>query len=102
MATIRISIINESKLTAPAEVQAAVAALQRQVSEHFAPAWGVDATLTFVAPGTKPPAGSWWLIILDDSDQAGALFVIDEVITLRLATGGAQAVARRHAGSDKE
>src|ERR1700731_5192664 len=73
MATIRISIINESKLTAPAEVQAAVAALQRQVSEHFAPAWGVDATLTFVAPGTKPAAGSWWLVILDDSDQAGAL-----------------------------
>jgi len=73
MATIRISIINESKLTATAEVQAAVAALQRQVSEHFAPAWGVDATLTFVAPGTKPAAGSWWLVILDDSDQAGAL-----------------------------
>src|ERR1700732_4049874 len=73
MATIRISIINESKLTAPAEVQATVAALQRQVSEHFAPAWGLDATLTFVAPGTKPAAGSWWLVILGDSDQAGAL-----------------------------
>ena len=47
--------------------------MQRQVSEHFAPAWGIDATLSFVAPGATPLAGSWWLVILDDSDQAGAL-----------------------------
>ena len=73
MATIRVSIINESKLAPSAEVQAAVAALQRQVSEHFAPAWGVDAALSFVAAGAKPLPGSWWLVILDDSDQAGAL-----------------------------
>ena len=73
MATIQVSIIDESQLAAPAEVQAAVAALQRQVSQHFAPAWGVDATLSFVAGGAKPPPGTWWLVILDDSDQAGAL-----------------------------
>jgi len=73
VATIRVSIINESKLTEPAELQAAAAALQRQVSEHFAPAWGVDAALSFVAAGAKPLPGSWWLVILDDSDQAGAL-----------------------------
>ena len=73
MATIRVSIINESKLVPSAEVQAAVAALQRQVSEHFAPAWGVDATLSLVAAGARPLPGSWWLVILDDSDQAGAL-----------------------------
>ncbi|HVA84043.1 MAG TPA: metallophosphoesterase [Candidatus Binataceae bacterium] len=73
MATIRISIINESKLAAPAEVQAMAAVLQRQVSEHFAPAWGVDATLTLVAAGAKPIPGSWWLVLMDDSNQAGAL-----------------------------
>ena len=73
MATIRVSIINESKLVTAVEVQAAAAALQRQVSEHFAPAWGVDAALSFVAAGAKPLPGSWWLVILDDSDQAGAL-----------------------------
>jgi len=73
VATIRISIINESSLVASAEVQTAAAALQRQVSEHFAPAWGVDAALALVATGAKPPSGSWWLVILDDSDQAGAL-----------------------------
>ena len=73
MATIRVSIINESTSIAAAEVQAAAAALQRQVSEHFAPSWGVDAALSLVAPGPKPLPGSWWLVILDDSDQAGAL-----------------------------
>ncbi len=73
MATIRVSIINESTLAAPADVHAAVAALQRQVSEHFAPAWGVDATVSLIAAGAKPLPGSWWLVLLDDSDQAGAL-----------------------------
>jgi len=73
VATIRVSIINESGLVAPAEAQKCVAALQRQVTEHFAPAWGVDATLSLVAPGARPLAGSWWLVILDDSDQAGVL-----------------------------
>ena len=43
------------------------------MSEHFAPAWGVDAALILVVAGAKPPSGSWWLVILDDSDQAGAL-----------------------------
>jgi hypothetical protein len=43
------------------------------VHRDFAPAWGIDADLTFVPKGKKPPAGSWWLIILDNSDQAGAL-----------------------------
>jgi hypothetical protein len=46
---------------------------QRQVSEHFAPTWGVDATLNLVVAGAKPLPGSWWLVILDDSDQAGTL-----------------------------
>jgi len=73
MATIRVSIINESKLVTPAEVHTVAAALQRQVSEHFAPAWGVDATISFVAAGTKPLSGSWWLVILDDTGQAGTL-----------------------------
>ncbi len=73
MATIRVSIINESGLVAPAEAQTCVGALQRQVTEHFAPAWGIDAALSLVAPGARPLAGSWWLVILDDSDQAGAL-----------------------------
>jgi hypothetical protein len=26
-----------------------------------------------VAEGSQPASGSWWLVMLDDSDQAGAL-----------------------------
>ena len=35
--------------------------------------WGIDATLNFVQQGASPPAGTWWLTILDNSDQAGSL-----------------------------
>jgi hypothetical protein len=36
--------------------------------------WGVDnATMTFVPKPEKPAAGTWWVVFLDNSDQAGAL-----------------------------
>jgi hypothetical protein len=41
-------------------------ALQAQVSEDFAPHWRVDADVKFVR---KPRPGSWWLVILDNTDQ---------------------------------
>jgi hypothetical protein len=70
---IQIAVINASTVLTDSQVQTVVPALQKQVSEHFFPAWGVDANLTFVPQGANPPAGTWWLTILDDSDQAGAL-----------------------------
>jgi hypothetical protein len=51
-----------------------VKALQVQASEHFAAAWGIDARLSFVpSNSTKGWQGKWNLIILDTSDEAGAL-----------------------------
>jgi hypothetical protein len=73
MAEIKIAVINESKVLSDPAVQAAVPALQTQVHRDFYPPWGVDADLTFVHKGHQPPAGSWWLVILDSTDQAGAL-----------------------------
>lgn len=73
MANIQISVINESTAVSDADAKMAVAALQTQVKRDFAPAWGVDADLTFVPTGDTPAAGTWWLTILDNSDQAGAL-----------------------------
>ena len=73
MANIKISIVNSSTVLTDAEVKAVVPALQTQVSRDFAPAWGIDADLTFVPKGSKPSASSWWLVVLDNSDQAGAL-----------------------------
>jgi hypothetical protein len=71
--TIQVSVINESTVLADAEVVPVVAALQKQVTNDFRPLWGTDAELKIVAKGAQPPSGSWWLVLLDDSDQAGAL-----------------------------
>jgi hypothetical protein len=73
MAEIKIAIINESHDVADRDVAPLVAALQRQVTEHFAPAWGVPADLRFVPKGGLPHPGEWWVVLLDDADQAGAL-----------------------------
>jgi hypothetical protein len=71
--TIQISVINESTVLADTDVTPVVAALQKQVTNDFGPVWGTAAQLTIVPKGTPPPAGSWWLVLLDDSDQANAL-----------------------------
>ena len=68
-----IAVLNESTVVSDAEVIKVVAALQVQVSQHFAPVWGLDATILFVPKGSSPPQGAWWLTVLDNSDQAGAL-----------------------------
>jgi len=73
VANVNIAVINESTVVQDVDVQLALKALQVQVSEHFAPVWGIDAALQFFPAGTTPPPGYWWLVILDNSDQAGAL-----------------------------
>jgi hypothetical protein len=73
VADIQVAIINASTVLKDSDVQAIVPALQTQVHGDFAPAWGVDADLTFVGTGGTPASGSWWLTVLDNSDQAGAL-----------------------------
>ena len=73
LAPIPIAVINESTVLTDADVVPVVDALQQQVTNDFRPIWGVDAELTMIAKGTPPPGTSWWLVMLDDSDQAGAL-----------------------------
>jgi hypothetical protein len=70
---IQISVINESTVLADTDVVPVVAALQKQVTNDFSPAWGTDAELTLVSKGALPASGSWWLVLLDDTDQANAL-----------------------------
>jgi hypothetical protein len=73
MAFINISVINASTVLSDADVQKVVPALQTQVHRDFAPAWGIDAELNFVPHGKRPAPNTWWLAVLDNSDQAGAL-----------------------------
>lgn len=71
---IRIAVLNSSTIATDAQVQAMIPALQMQWNRDLVPAWGVnECVLSFVPKGVRPAAGSWWLVFLDDADQAGAL-----------------------------
>ena len=73
MADIKIAVLNQSTAVKDSEVEKVVGLLQIQVTRDFAPVWGNNADLRFVPGGKKPKAGEWWLVILDNADQAGAL-----------------------------
>ena len=70
----QITVINESSAITDAEVQRMLPAFDRQWNQDLMPVWGVDkAGFALVPKGQAPAAGAWWLVFLDDSDQAGAL-----------------------------
>ncbi len=73
MANIRISVVNQTTCLTDVQIEPVVAAMQVQVHRDFAPAWGIDADLIFVPKGQHPDLSTWWLVLLDDSDVAGAL-----------------------------
>jgi hypothetical protein len=70
---IQIAIVNESTLITDADVQAIVAALQRQLDQDFTPIYSISAKLVFMPKGGRVWPGTWELVFADDSDQAGAL-----------------------------
>jgi len=70
---IHVSVINNSTVVDDDQVETIADALQQQVNRDFHPTWGMDCHLKFVPEGQTPEPGSWWLVFLDDSDQAGAL-----------------------------
>jgi hypothetical protein len=70
----QIAVINESTAISDGDVQAMLPAFTLQWNKDLDPIWGVGAaTFSFVPKSTIPAAGTWWLVFLDDSDQAGAL-----------------------------
>ena len=70
----QIAVINESTAISDADVQNMLPAFTQQWNQDLLPVWGVDAaTFTFVPQGQAPASGTWWVVFLDDSDQAGAL-----------------------------
>jgi len=72
-ASYRVAVLNHSTMVTDEEVKTAVTALQTQVHRDFAPAWGIDAELSFVAKGSEPAPGSWWLVIQDESEYPNVL-----------------------------
>jgi hypothetical protein len=71
---LQIAVINESTAISDGKVQEMLPAFDHQWNQDLDPVWGVgSAKFTFVPKGHAPAAGSWWVVFLDNSDQAGAL-----------------------------
>jgi hypothetical protein len=69
-----IAVINESTASPDADIQKMLLAFGTQWNRDLLPVWGVDAaTFTFVPRGVAPASGTWWVVFLDNSDQAGDL-----------------------------
>ncbi|MGI0080828.1 MAG: hypothetical protein ACRECH_14545 [Nitrososphaerales archaeon] len=73
MAFIKIEVTNQSTVLTDAKVESVIPSLQVQIHRDFAPVWGIDADLCFLAKGGTPSPGAWMLGIFDNSDQANAL-----------------------------
>lgn len=70
----QIAVINESTVIADGKVQEMLPAFDQQWNKDLQSVWGVaPAKFTFVPKGQKPASGTWWVVFLDNSDQAGAL-----------------------------
>jgi hypothetical protein len=69
-----ITVINEATAVTDDVVEAMLPALSQQWNRDLRPIWGLDqANFSFVKQGQAPVAGTWWVVFLDDSDQADAL-----------------------------
>jgi hypothetical protein len=71
---VQIAVINESTAVADGDVQRMIPAFNSQWNNDLNSVWGVGAaTFAFNPKQQSPPAGSWWVVFLDNSDQANAL-----------------------------
>lgn len=68
-----IVFVRETTLLTDAMVEAYVAAQQIQITRDFAPIWGIDAKCIIVLTGQPIPTDAWQVLLLNHTDQAGAL-----------------------------
>ena len=74
MKTRQIELIDETGTNTPQELTQVAAALQKQVTENLAPAWGVQASVTAANGSGNGKVGVWPIRITSDVPQ-GALGV---------------------------
>jgi len=71
---LQIAVINESTVAADGDIQEMLPAFTQQWNQDLDTVWGVgNAQFVFTPTNTAPAAGAWWVVFLDDSDQANAL-----------------------------
>jgi hypothetical protein len=69
---LQIAVKNEATAVSNTEVEEMLPAFDLQWNRDLQVVWGVEkAKFTFVTG--RLPADSWWIVFLDNSDQAGAL-----------------------------
>lgn len=73
-----VAVQNHSTVLTDAQVQAAMPALQHQANYHFRPYWDAGCSMIWLDKAATKPTHAWLLVILDNSDQAGALGYHDE------------------------
>jgi hypothetical protein len=76
-----VAIINASTVLTDDDIRPVMGPLQRQIDDDWQPIWGTGADLSFVPRGAPHPEDRWWLLVLDDSDQAGSLGYHDTTTT---------------------
>jgi hypothetical protein len=92
MSSWQIALIDK---TAHSEVPAGqlehiAAALQQQVDNHFAPAWGVRADISAPAAGEVPPPGAWQVSVVDSVPDAGGVHLDNAGVPYAQAVFGPQ------------
>jgi hypothetical protein len=71
---LQIAVINQSTAIADGPVQQMIPAFSTQWNTDLNAVWGVGAAqFVFTPTSTAPAAGAWWVVFLDNSDQANAL-----------------------------
>jgi hypothetical protein len=71
---ITIAVINESTAISDADVERMIPAFETQWNRDLRPLWALEESkFLFVSKADQVPAGAWWLVWLNDSDQADAL-----------------------------
>lgn len=70
---IEIAVKNLSSVVGDSELARVLPAFQRQVSEDFCSAYGIDARLEIVSRGASLGNSQWQLVIFDDAEGAGYL-----------------------------
>jgi hypothetical protein len=71
---LQIAVINESNAISDGDVKGMIPAFSAQWNNELNAVWGVGAAqFSFTAKGSPPPKGSWWVVFLNDSDQAKTL-----------------------------
>src|SRR5690242_179542 len=71
--TAQVAVINSCTVLQDNEIKKGTDALQVQCDRDFEKYYGITAKLSFVPKGHSPPADHWWVVILDDTTEPGAL-----------------------------